>query len=302
MNIEVSDIQQARIRRDFLLKMNHKPLEIIAENKDNLYYIYMIESKTNPKYRYIGKAKNIYDRALNYIRTYDRLSESHHHMRPIDKALYENGLNDFIMYPIATVNGKEEAGIIEQILIKKHHTLINEEGLNVRTDIDISGGKSHAGHAHNVATKTKKSKALMAIDNKSKVILISVGGKILGDFLHTTKDMIKNVTRRPCHLRDWYIYYLNTSDREDIVKKYTSKRTSNAFGINRLRDETDEYIHGANLVDRFVDSPSPYIFADDPNYSEYTVAFIDYNPESDNNLLATTYVVRSLDDFMNLLD
>lgn len=45
MNINVSDIQQARIKRDSFLKMNYKPLQIIAESSDDVYYIYMIEIK-----------------------------------------------------------------------------------------------------------------------------------------------------------------------------------------------------------------------------------------------------------------
>lgn len=302
MNINVSDIQQARIRRDSFLNMNYKPLMITAESNDDLYYIYMIESKTNPQFRYIGKTKNIYDRALNYIRTYDRMKKNPHWIRPISQAIYQNGIDDFIMYPIATVNGKENTGILEQLLIKKLHTHIDEDGLNVDTHIDVSGGTPHCGYVHSVDTKIKKSKPMMAINDKSKTILIAVGGKILGDYLNTSKDMIKNVIRRPCHLRDWYIYYLNDADRDDITAKYKSKRVCNINGILRYRTEDDDYLQGADLVERFADSPSPYIFSEDPKYSEYKIIFVNYNREYDNSPFSDSYKLCPLEEFLDMLD
>lgn len=302
MNINVSDIQQARIRRDSFLNMNYKPLMITAESNDDLYYIYMIESKTNPHFRYVGKTKNIYDRALNYIRTYDRMKKNPRWIRPISQAIYQNGIEDFIMYPIATVNGKENTGVLEQILIKKLHTHIDEDGLNVDTHIDVSGGTPHCGYAHSIDTKIKKSKPMIAINDKTKTILIAIGGKILGDYLNTSKDMIKNVIRRPCHLRDWYIYYLNDVDRDEITSKYKSKRVYNINGVFRFRTEDDDYLQGAEFVERFADSPSQYIFAEDPKYSEYKVIFVNYNREYDNSPFSDTYKLCPLEDFLDMID
>ena len=303
MNLNVSDLQQARLKRDAFLKMHYKPLLMTASSNDDLYYIYMIEGP-EPRHRYIGKTKNIYDRALNYIRRVEAIKteDDAFWSRPIDQALYDNGIENFIMYPIATANGKEEAGVIEQILIRKLHTSIDEEGLNVRTNIDISGGTPHCGYPHSVDTKIKKSKPIMAINDASKTILIAIGGKILGDMLQVSKDQIKNVIRKPCRLRDWYIYYLNDDDRNEITAKYKSKRVCNINNTFRLRTDTDPYLQGCNLVERFSENPSADIFVDDEKYSDYNVIFVTYNREYNENPLTTSYKLCPLDDFLNLLD
>lgn len=302
MNINVSDIQQARLKRDSFLNMNYKPLEIIADSNDNLYYIYMIAHKSNFKLKYIGKTKNIYDRALNYIRNVETYSkDTTKWARPITKALYSEGINSFIMYPIATVNGKENAGIIEQMLIRKHHTHISEEGLNVSLTVDMSGNNTRTGCPHSVDTKIKKSKPMIAINNESKTILIAIGGKILGDLLNASKDLIKNVIRKPCHLRDWYIYYLNEYDREDILQKYLNKQTKNVPGIKLYRSESDDYVIGSKFVGRFVDNPSKDVIAES-EYSDYNVIFVTYNPDYDNSPLTASYKLCSLDDFLNLIN
>ena len=302
MNINVSDIQQARLKRDSFLKMNYKPLLMTAESNEDLYYIYMIESKTRPSFKYIGKTKNIYDRALNYIRSVERMKKNPKWIQPIIQALYDDGIDDYVMYPIATINGKENAGILEQVLIKKFHTLITEEGLNVSTTIDTSGGTPHCGYAHSIDTKIKKSKPMMAINDKTKTIVIAIGGKILGDLFQTSKDCIKNVIRKPCRLRDWYIYYLNDDDRNEITNKYKSKRVCNINNTLRLRTDTDPYLQGNNLVERFVENPSADIFADDEKYSEYNIIFVTYNREYEENPFTTSYKLCPLDDFLALLD
>lgn len=303
MNINVSDIQQARIKRDSFLKMNYKPLQIIAESSEDVYYIYMIESKTNPKYRYIGKTKNIYDRALNYIRRLEYAQKYNHtSLRPIMQALLKNGIEDFVMYPIATVNGKENTGLLEQVFISKLHTHIDEQGLNVSTNIDTSGGIGHCGYAHSIDTKIKKSKPMIAINETDKVILIAVGGKILGDLLGVDKDQIKNVVRKPCHLGNWYIYYMNDADRDEITQKYKSKQFTSSYGFMRRRTDDDIYLQGATLVERFVENPSADIFADDPKYSEYKLIFVTYNPEYDNTPYTNSYKLGSIDEFLELLD
>lgn len=302
MDINVTEIQKARIKRDALLDMHHKPLLLTAPTNDDIYYIYVIENRTNGK-RYIGKAKNIYDRALNYIRrveAYDKKGQTY--ARPITQAMHDEGVDNFIMYPIATTNGKEDAAYLEQAFIAKFKTLYNENGYNVATWLDFSGDTPHCGYAHSIDTKIKKSKPMIAINDTTKVILIAVGGKILGDLFGVSKDLIKNVIRRPCRLREWYIYYLNDADRDEITSKYKSKRTCNINGIMRLRNENDPYLHHLELVERFAENPSADIFEDSNEYKDYKIIFVTYNREYDNSPLTTSYKLCPLEDFLALLE
>lgn len=215
--VRKTDMEKTRDARDNFLKISYSPNFIMPDNYKNKYFIYIIKNLTNNKL-YVGKCKNIYDRANNYIWHYN--NPNHFDRRPIHKAISSYGIDKFVMYPIEVCDSKEQAGYKENFYITSLNTTDRSIGYNVETNIDnrksIAG--SH-GYKHTIETKIKKGKPVICINPESKCVFIAVGMKIFGDYMNTSKDLIKNCARRPCMYKGYYIIYLNDNDRDEILQK-----------------------------------------------------------------------------------
>jgi group I intron endonuclease len=260
MNIRESNNEVIARYRDKFLRMDHDNLYVRASRSTDIYYIYVIHNQSNGK-KYVGKAKNIYDRAAAYIREHIRKDESegyvHAKQRPIMQAINNYGIENFIMYPIATCDDINKAGYLEQTFINSLHTLW-PEGYNISTTIDTRLHPTN-GYPHSVATKILKSKFIACINPDSRDFIIASGMKIFGDFLHTSKDIVKNCARKPCKHRGYFVIYLNDSDRiamkEKQEKKYANYLNGATYG-SIFSDRGDEYNHYVDLVETFLEEPN----------------------------------------------
>lgn len=76
---------------------------------------------------------------------------------------------------------------------------------------------SHTGLKETNDTKRKKSNKIIAI--KDNILYICDSGKILGDFLNTSKDYVKNCLCKPCLLYGYQVYYYDENKRNKIINK-----------------------------------------------------------------------------------
>lgn len=292
-NLAVDSTQISKEYQERFLDMNHLPelIRVAPKSSTDVYYIYVIENLKNGK-RYVGKAKNIYARATDYtrgIRNADSYNTKKY--RFMMKTLYEEGIENFIMYPIATCDGNVEAGYLEVEMMQALNTLY-PYGYNIRSAHDFVGRRTNYGYAHSVKTKAKKSKIMVCLHPELKSGFISIGMKLFGDFIGSSKDQVKNCAKRPCKHHGYYIFYMNDIDREAVSNSFTSR-----MGVgtrNNIPDYVMQYLELSELVGQFAHNPSKEIFKD------YDMNFLTYN--TDTSMNSSTYVVEPFDAFFEILN
>lgn len=213
----------------FLVKKEiPKALKVQDHTEIPFGYIYCIENiKTHKKYigavysNWTGIEKpdplnQLRKRASNYIYEYHSAKENKTNVsmkftRPIIQALANEGIENFIMYPIAETT-KANHSSMEKMLIAALDTINN--GYNV---IPGGGGVSRLGTPHTAKGKLLRSDGIICININQKQIIFADSMKLFGDFMGSSKDMIKNSNRKGRPYKGWFIFYLNDEKRNYIL-------------------------------------------------------------------------------------
>ena len=196
-------------------------------------YIYCIENKKTGK-KYIGSSYSTWSyvknpsiwnqlkkRASNYIYDYNCLKKSVKETgvvsgRPIIVALYEEGIENFIMYPLAETT-KEFHSSAEEYFIKKYDTI--KSGYNFQS---VNGKyhrfANHYGYSHTEESKKNRSTEIISINPYIKKIIISDSMKLFGDYMNSSKDMVKNTVRKCRPYKGWYCFYTDYEKRNYIIQ------------------------------------------------------------------------------------
>ena len=99
---------------------------------------------------------------------------------------------------------------------------------------------SHTGLKQKPVTKKKRSNPIYAFNEELNMFLICDSAKLFGDFVGSSKDMMKNCLRLPSKYHGWRVYYADMGKRLEIRAKCMKKRS--------IRDM--EYHIFADLIDR----------------------------------------------------
>lgn len=182
----------------------------------NIYFIYKITNlKTNEVY--IGKAKNIIQRAKNYINYFlkgDNVESL------LIKDMVKIGIENFLMEIIETADNSKSARIKEIYYIDKYNSI--KTGYNKilgSADYENRNYSRNIINMHTVYSKVIKSKNMCAINPETNEIIFSTGLKLFGDLIGRHKDEIKSFAKRQTKVNGFFIYYLN---REDFVNQLYS--------------------------------------------------------------------------------
>lgn len=207
---------------------------IMSCTNDKIYgVIYKLTDCINGKI-YIGQSRDFHKRMISHKRSPKNKS---HIGKSIYNAITEHGFDNFTKEIIDTCYSQKELDEKEMYYISLYKSYFPEFGYNsFHKDDDgrltINEGTrdrmrlSHTGLAETSSTKRKKSNRVIAIKDNKMYIIDS--GKLLGDCLGTSKDMIKNCLRQPTSYKGWNIFYFDKDKiREIRDKQYTRKSIRN---------------------------------------------------------------------------
>jgi len=195
-------------------------------------YIYCIENIKNGK-KYIGSTYSVWvgskpsavsqlgKRASHYLYEYNsalRLEAENktlgqRYNRPIIKAMIEEGFENFIMYPIAETTRLTHTAA-EKFMIDKFNTI--QHGYNIAnapSNIRVNG----MNRKLRAEEKKLRSEAILCVNMNDKKLLMSDSMKLFGDYMGSSKDMIKNCNRIGRAYKGWFIFYVDPDKRAYIL-------------------------------------------------------------------------------------
>lgn len=193
---------------------------------------------------YIGQTRNVRKRISDY-----RHPESKRHNSGINKVLFEEGPSRF-KFEIIEKCDDEKLTERENYYIKYYNSANPKYGYNIMREtphyvesVEIRKKKSlgHLGLKESSDTKRKKSNTIMAV--KDNILIISDSGKLFGDYIGKSKDLIKNGLRQPTSILGYNFYYSDREKRDDIRFKMLNKRS--------IRNE--EYMTNLEKIDAYED-------------------------------------------------
>ena len=239
-------------------------------------FIYCIENKHSGK-KYIGSVysgwtdvknphpyNSLRKRASHYIYEYNsamkQITSANKTNRPIIQSLCKDGFENFIMYPIAETSNKNHTDA-EKYFIAKFNTIDN--GYN---GMQGNSWYSHRGRRLTKRDKILRSDPVIAVNINNKEILFSDSMKLLGDFLDTSKDIIKNNNRSGRSHQGWFIFYINNEKRNHILNHYVLE---NNLGIQkrgnpRYHSEKSKQFYSelVNNISSYIKDPKSEMFSD----------------------------------------
>lgn len=287
MNINNPNVELTQISkecRDNFLKIGYTDL-IKTSKSESPHYVYIVKNIKTGK-MYVGRTINIYHRASDYTRIHrNRATYASKKLNLIYSAIFNDGIDDFIMYPIATCDNLYDAAITEVECMKLFNT-IYPNGYNLKASYDFHDFQTRPGYKHSIEAKIKKAKLVMCINPVTHSAILSVGMKLFGDFTNSTKDLVKNCAKRPCMHRGYYVIYINDIDRKNIADIYYKRTLSN---FKNLIPSATKYFEILKLVEDFINS----------DYSadalpDYNLKFLTYSEKDE-------YVLTEIDEFYKLI-
>lgn len=222
--------------------------------KKKIVGIYRVTNEINGKV-FIGHSTDITRRFREYkYRKNPRNS--------IEEAITKYGLENF-KFELIEECSIDNLNNREVYYIRKFDSMNPDHGYN-----NIVGGKgyklseysrnkmsiSRTGMVQTAKTKRKRSNKVVAISKSD--LIISESGKLLGDFLGYSKDVINHAISTPFKVGDFYIYNWDYKRRCDRYNKFKEKN------IN-LKDEYLQYLNYLNRCVETSETITAYLSYDD---------------------------------------
>ena len=297
-NLKNSDIIST-IRSKFLFLDRDGKIPINLASFKGKGVIYCIENLKNGK-RYIGKTVDLLNRSNHYIKAYRSPEKYISENRPIQLAISSEGIENFRMYPLEVTTNRRKLADLEIEYMYKFDTLNPEKGYNTSTVKNYRSNKGKGGHPHTVDSKISRSKLVACINPTTKKMIISVGMKLFGDIVGTSKDIIKNNAKRGSRAFGFYIIYINETDRQDILERQEKKyqyflESCARLGKNPQANNYEEYFDFVNKVSLLVADCDASVFTD----LGYECYFLTYNEDPNGE---PHYVVKDISEFLEILD
>lgn len=207
-------------------------LSLLTDTREIIGYIYVIENITDGK-KYVGKTTSIKTRPSDYIREYIKNIDGGR--RPITRAMISEGIDKFIMYPIAKYDDHEIGAMLERHFIDKLNVIDPKCGYNILrlSSIASTSPSNINGTKHTAEMKFAKSKFMAAYNSAEKKIIFSSGLKLFADHIGSTKDYIKNIARRQSLSNGYFVIYLKPEDMKMQLDAVTERM--DAYGKRESR-------------------------------------------------------------------
>ena len=265
--------QNALLKEAFLDLKRPIPDEYKIESKNGRVpfgYIYCIENKKNGKF-YIGATYSLYKdvvepgefaqlkkRVNQYIYEYNEGREMVPSMRatlrPIVRAMVEEGIENFVMYPISET-GYKNHNDLEKFFINKYRAFTHGYNTN-------QGGKAKMIYQKPLSAASKKvrSQEIICINLNQKKILFSDSMKLFADYMGSTKDMIKNTVRGGNQYKGWFCFYTDWQEREDAINKIINDQGNKERPVSDKRKVFLKNFHQNLTV--YLSKPDSEMFSD----------------------------------------
>jgi len=195
-------------------------------------FIYCIENINNKK-KYIGSVYSVWvanqrplaytqlrKRASNYLYEYNCAMDTTKNTatkqnRPVIQAMVDDGFENFIMYPIAETT-RDTHIAAENYFINTLDTIAS--GYNViKASSSFRKDNNPIGKKLSAEDKKARSEAILCINMNDKKLLMSDSMKLFGDYMGSSKDMIKNCNRMGRPYKGWFIFYIDPDKRAYIL-------------------------------------------------------------------------------------
>lgn len=226
-----SELMQNKIMKERFLDLREIPKEYKFNDPNDYFcgYIYCIENLKDGR-KYIGSTYAVYSgvknpgeyhavrkRASQYIHEYKKYMHCSKstliRKRPIIQALVLDGIENFVMYPIAETGMKTHFKM-EMEFINKWNTIKN--GYNL-SPLGNPSAKRMVTTEVSADKKTAISSHVMCINLGLKQIVMADSMKLFADYMGTTKDQIKNNARSGRTYKGWFIFYRDSEKRNEIL-------------------------------------------------------------------------------------
>jgi len=273
MSLSQSKLERNReLLKNFIYDQPIDPAYSIPFGSKAFGCIYCILNKINKK-RYIGATYAIWvgtahedpitqikKRATDYLYDYNKAisetSSSQKTLRPIIEAMVKYGFENFIIYPICETT-EDTHYDLEKYFISLYKTLDPKFGYNV-----VFGGNSirKIGSRMTADYKRTRSDPIICINLNEKKIIFSESMKLFGDYMNSSKDMIKNVNRSALSYKGWFVFYIDKEKRDYILNSQYDPK------FNPTRKHSSEALA---FYTGLHNSVSHYLDKDDKTNNEY---------------------------------
>lgn len=283
------------IRSHFLF-MDPNATPINLELFKHKCVIYAIENTKTHKI-YIGKTTHLLNRSNHYIWAYRHPEARIDH--PVVNAIREDGIENFRMYPIHMCNTREELALAEKCYVEQYLKLRPNDLYNKMIPLGVAEFH-HVGRGTPASTATKiaKGKWIVCINPDTKSMYICVGMKIFGDLVGSSKDQVKNCTRRGIKHHGFYVIYLGERDRNEVLNNRKANferflKWRSEFSPNYKDGTHEEFFHYVDLVETMIQTRSIKCFTD----LGYKCQFLTYT-DNDSNAL---YKISEIGNYNSII-
>lgn len=204
---------------------------------------------------YIGQTINYRKRSSDY-----KNAQWKNKKHPIYKIIAEKG-DEYFTMEVLEICSPEDLTERERFYIEKFDSANPMKGYNITSGFVNDSNNplsrlrksiSHMGLKESDETKRKKSNMIIAI--KDNDIMFCDSGKLFGDFIGKSKDMVKNCLREPSSISGYRIYYADPVKRNEIRDKMLKKRSIRSVEYMNTLEILDEFEEeGVETIYRYFD-------------------------------------------------